>query len=220
MRTQRIWRIGQGGERTLHADLAPLRPGWVNDMVVDAGGRAYVGHNQGKYAQAPDLDDDLVLVQPDGSFRVVASGMRGPNGCVITPDATLIISDARNQQLLAFDIADDGSLTDRRVWAPDTVADGLCLDAEGAVWIGTASLRQFRRVRQGGEVVEVVDVEHLAITPWLGGPDGRTLLMAVADVTFELFSRLADPGLDHTSSARGRIEILEVSVPASDLRRD
>jgi sugar lactone lactonase YvrE len=216
MRTQRLWRVPPDGERVLHADLSPLRPGWINDMVVDVHGRAYVGHNRGKYAEAPDLDDDLVLVEPDGAHRVVASGLRGPNGCVVTPDGgTLILADARNERLLAFDIAPDGSLSGRRVWAAGVPVDGICLDAEGAVWTGTATLNEFRRLREGGEILETISVDHWAIAPWLGGLDGRTLFMLVTEASFELFGRLADPGHDHTSTARGRIETLEVSVPGA-----
>ena len=115
-----------------------------------------------------------------------SAGRRGlafPNGMAVTPDnSTLIVSESFAGTLTAFDIGPDGSLSNRRVWAP-VPADGIVLDAEGAVWTpswtetGPACLR----VAEGGAVLDAVPLDRAGFACTLGGEDGRTLFMLAAD---------------------------------------
>ena len=178
----------------VHADLGGIATFHCNDMVVDSTGRAYVG-NFGFDLDAAVTSGDfpgalaayegatLARVDPDGSIHAAAHALRFPNGTVITPDGTtMIIAESMGRQLTAFDVGSDGTLTNRRTWAdlPDHVPDGICLDQEGAVWVADASGPRCLRVREGGEVVQVVDTQHPCYACMLGGPDGRTLFMITA----------------------------------------
>jgi sugar lactone lactonase YvrE len=112
----------------------------------------------------------------------VADGIAFPNGMVITPDgSTLILSESFTGRLLAFDIGLDGDLSNRRVWAEGIAPDGICLDAEGCIWTHDAQTRSAARVREGGEIVERIPVEKDLFATMLGGPDGRTLFLMLAD---------------------------------------
>lgn len=179
MTDRRLLRL-DGSTLNLVADLSALAPFHCNDMVVDARGRAYVGNfGFDLHARAAPRATGLILVEPDGRARVVAEDLHFPNGAVITPDgATLIIAESYAGRLSAFDIASDGSLSARRVWArlPERVApDGICLDAEGAVWLASPVTREVLRVREGGEVTDRVGTPGQAVACALGGPKGRTL---------------------------------------------
>jgi sugar lactone lactonase YvrE len=193
------------------ADLSSLTDFHCNDMVVDRSGRAYVGNFgfdlHGGEAPRPTR---LVAVEVDGRARVVADDLSFPNGTVITPDGrTLIIAESFGRRLTAFDVAPDGSLGGRRVWAEiDGFPDGICLDAEGAVWAACALGHKCIRVRAGGEVVDSIDLgERDAFACMLGGTDGRTLFLCTA----------LDSHPERTRSKRaGRIETIRVEVPASD----
>jgi sugar lactone lactonase YvrE len=150
MQDRRLLRLDPGGLVEV-ADLSELASFHCNDMVVDEKGRAYVG-NFGfdlHGGQSP-MPTGLVLVAPDGSSRVVAEDLRFPNGTVITPDGrTLIVGETFGGCLTAFDVAEDGSLSGRREWArmDKAVPDGICLDAEGAIWV--ASRARGLRVHAG-----------------------------------------------------------------------
>jgi len=172
------------GALVSHADLSSLDRGF-NEIVVDGRGNAYV--NGGGFdlmaseAFAPGI---VALVTPDGSARQVADGIAFGNGMVVTPDnATLIVAESYGNRLTAFDIGADGSLSNRRVWADlgDGVPDGICLDAEGAVWYADVPNRRCVRVRQGGEVLRTIDLDRGCFACMLGGTDGRTLFMLTAD---------------------------------------
>ncbi len=166
-----------------HADLTALDAGGLNEIVVDSGGKIYVnGGNDFRPAEG-EAPGFIGLITPDGSVRRVAEEIAFPNGMVVTPDdSTLIIAESFASRLTAFDIAADGSLSNRRVWAGLT-GDGMCLDAEGAVWTpgwadgGPACLR----IAEGGEVLDAVPLEHAGFACTLGGEDGRTLFMLTAD---------------------------------------
>jgi sugar lactone lactonase YvrE len=194
------------------ADLSSLASFYCNDMVVDAQGRAYVGNfGFDLHNQASPIGANLILVHPDGRTEVAAKDLRFPNGTVITPDGkTLIIGESFGACLTAFDIAEDGSLHDRRLWAQldGDVPDGICLDEDGAIWVaspvGTGGVL---RVREGGEVTDRIAVEHDAFACMLGGPDRRTLFICTAPDS--------DPA--KTGDRRGRIEIIEVDVPGAGL---
>lgn len=199
------------GQLIEHADLSTLCPYQINDMVVDKKGNAYIGNiGFDLFKKEKFKPTNFVLVTPDGKAKEVASGLAVPNGAVVTPDGnTLIVAESWAKKLTAFDIAADGSLSGRRVFADlgSAAPDGICLDAEGAVWVAVFNQDNFIRVVDGGEIthrVEVVDRFPVACT--LGGPDGRTLF----GLTYQ--GSIQDMG---NGKAASRIEIARVDVPAS-----
>ena len=199
MRDRRVLRV-RDGRTEVHADLSALAPWHLNDMVVDAAGRAYVGNfGFDLMAGATARPTNLVRVDPDGSATVAAEDLMFPNGSVIFPDgATLVVAETLAARLTAFAVDADGALTDRRPWAvlaetPDRDAggrtgaagrvapDGIALDAEGAIWVADAVGRRALRVREGGEIVDEVPGGGLGVFACaLGGPDGRTLVLCAA----------------------------------------
>ncbi len=191
------------------ADLSGLAPFHCNDMVVDARGRAYVGNFGFDFAakQAPRTTN-LILVPSDGQARVVADDLHFPNGAVITPDGrTLIIGESYASRLTAFDIADDGSLGGRRVWAAlnGATPDGISLDAEGAIWLASPTSREVLRVLEGGEVTHRIATPGQAVACMLGGPDLCTLFVLTTKV-------MATPE-QSLQSLVGAIHTLAVDVP-------
>ena len=163
---------GPDGALKTFADLTAFGPPPFNELVVDAAGNAYVNGGPGK----------VVCVRPDGSMREVADGLRWPNGMALTGDGrTLVVADSHAEQLVAFDVAGDAALTGRRVWADLGYApDGICADADGAVWVATVPGQRCVRVREGGEVLDTVAVDRGCFACMLGGADGRTLFIAAA----------------------------------------
>lgn len=196
------------------ADLKRAASYHCNDMVVDAHGRAYIGHFGSDHGpnMPPPASADLIMVLPSGEVHTVASDLAFPNGAVITPDgSTLIVAESFARCLTAFDIGPDGALEGRRVWAElseGVYPDGICLDAEGAIWIAGTIERAAFRVREGGAVIDRVDVSALAIACMLGGPDGRILFICTAESTDR----------DECRAKRtGRIEIATVDAPHAGL---
>jgi sugar lactone lactonase YvrE len=186
MRNRRVLRRELDGTVVEHADLAGLASFDCNDMVVDGHGRAWVG-NAGFDLSVRPLQvrpAEIVLVLPSGEARVVDDEVVFPNGSVVTPDGgTLIVAETFGQRLTAFTIAQDGGLTDRRLFAAleGHAPDGICLDAEGAVWVADATGSACLRVREGGEVVERIDTGRGCFACTLGGPDRHTLFLLTAD---------------------------------------
>lgn len=198
MRDRRVLRREASGALELHADLSALAPWHLNDMIVDAAGRAYVGNfGWDLMSGAPARTTCLIRVDPDGRASVAADDLVFPNGTAITGDGrTMIISESFAGHLSAFDIAADGSLSGRRVWARlgdptgdlkdgipkgAAVPDGLCLDAEGAVWVADAVGNRVVRVAEGGRVLDQISTGDLGVFAcMLGGEDGRTLFMCAA----------------------------------------
>jgi sugar lactone lactonase YvrE len=201
MRDHRLLRRTPDGEVSVHADLTEHCGGHLNELVVDDRGRAYAGNfgfdlmGGGDPALAV-----LVRVDPDGTVTVAADDLMFPNGSMITPDGrTLIVAETAGARFAAFTIADDGALTDRRIWgqvAPtpevgtlvETMSqlrfapDGCTLDAEGHIWAADAIGARCARVAPGGEIVDEIRApEGLGIFACqLGGDDGRTLLLCAA----------------------------------------
>jgi sugar lactone lactonase YvrE len=201
-----------GSTLTEVADLTPLATWHCNDMVVDAVGRAYVGNFGFDLDGGADpTTANLVRVDPDGTISVAADEMRFPNGTVITPDGeTMIVGESFAGALTAFDVAADGTLSGRREWAKlqGAVPDGICLDAEGAIWSACPLTGRVLRVREGGEVTDVVTVDRRgAYACMLGGRDRTTLFVCTADAS--------DPA--ETGPMRGAIEVCEVAVPGAGL---
>jgi sugar lactone lactonase YvrE len=172
------------GSLVTHADLGGLSDHPWNDIVVDGRGNAYVGNTGFDFPEGEFAPGILALVTPDGTARQVADGVAFPNGIVVTPDnATLIVAESYGNRLTAFDIAADGSLSNRRVWADldDGVPDGICLDAEGAVWYGDVPNKRCVRVREGGEVLQTIELDRGCFACMLGGVDRRTLFLVVRE---------------------------------------
>jgi len=212
MLDRRVLRL-EAGQLVEHADLAGIATGECNDMVVDSNGRAYVGNfGFDMYGGAEARETCIILVEPDGTARAAADDLAFPNGTVITDDgSTLIVGESYAGRLTAFTIAADGSLGDRRLFAQlqGAVPDGICLDAEGAVWVACPLTGRVLRVRDGGEVVDEIKVTNdFAFACMLGGDDRRTLYMCTA--------ASSDPKLTRDLRS-GRIEALEVDVPGAGL---
>ena len=192
MKDHRLLRRWTAGQVTEHADLTDLCGGWLNDMVVDALGRAYVGNfGFDLFGDAERRPTVLVRVDPDGSTTVVADDLLFPNGMVMTPDGrTLIVGETFRSRYTAFRVNEDGSLTDRFTWADlartdirDRFApDGCALDAEGHVWSADARSGRCLRIAPGGSIVDAIDpptgLRYYACM--LGGADGRSLLGCAA----------------------------------------
>lgn len=191
MKKRQVLRRSPAGALSVHADLGEFAAFHCNDMVVDAEGRAYVG-NFGfdleaevaargfESVMADHATANLVCISPDGEARLAARDMHFPNGSVITPDGrTLIVAETLGNCLTAFDIGADGALSNRRVWASlgARLADGIALDAEGAIWFANPTAPECVHVAEGGEVLEVIATNAPCFACMLGGEDGRTLFM-------------------------------------------
>jgi sugar lactone lactonase YvrE len=171
------------GSVDLYADLSTVSPFPWGDAVVDGRGNTYVGNIGFEFPGGEFAPGTLALVTPDGTARTVADGLAFPNGIAVTPDnRTLIIAESYAARLTAFDIEADGSLTGRREWAriEGSAPDGICLDADGALWYADVPNQRCARVREGGEVLDVVPVDGGCFACVLGGPGRRTLFMMVA----------------------------------------
>jgi sugar lactone lactonase YvrE len=212
IRNRKLMRLTDAVAETA-ADLSDLESVGVNDLVVDAQGRAYLG------GEGFDIDSgaefapgSVILVQPDGAASILARDLRYPNGMVITPDGrTFIVAETMGGCLTAFDIASNGSLSNRRLWAQlPTAPDGICLDAEGAVWVACPMSGECLRVREGGEITDKVKAagKRMALACMLGGADGRTLYLCTCEAT----------GADMAHySAKGWIESVHVEAPHAGL---
>jgi len=172
------------GSLVTHTDLSNLSNHPWNDIVVDGLGNAYIGNIGFDFPGGEFAPGMLALVTPDGSARQVADDVAFPNGLVVTPDnSTLILAESYGNRLTAFDIAADGSLSNQRVWADldGGVPDGICLDAEGAVWYGDVPNKRCVRVREGGEVLQTIDLDRGCFACMLGGVDRRTLFLVARE---------------------------------------
>jgi sugar lactone lactonase YvrE len=194
------------------ADLTNLASFHCNDMVVDQQGRAYIGNfGFDLAANAPVKPAEIVLVTPDGYARIVAEDVYFPNGTVITPDGrTLILAETWGNCLTAFDIESDGTLINRRTWAnlEGAYPDGICLDAEGAIWVAAPHPGEVLRVQEGGNITHRLTVSTKPYACMLGGFDRRILFVCTAGSS--------DPDEVRAKPA-GKIEIIEVDVPGAGL---
>lgn len=184
------------GSLTTYAELSQVSDKSWNEIVVDGRGNAYVN---GKV---------LALVTPDGTVRRVAANFAFPNGMAITPDsATLVLAESHGEQLTAFDISTDGSLSHRRVWAnlDGGVPDGICLDAEGAVWYADVPNKCCVRVREGGEVAQTIILDRGCFACMLGGLDRKTLFL----VTREWY------GMERAADETQTGQVLTIGAPAA-----
>jgi sugar lactone lactonase YvrE len=176
----RLLRREGAGSLVTHADLTGLGKHPWNEIVVDGRGNAYVNNIGFDFPEGEFAPGMLALITPDGSARQVADSVAFPNGMVVTPDnGTLILAESYGSKLTAFDITADGSLENRRVWADlgDGAPDGICLDVEGAIWYGDVPNQRCVRVREGGEVLQTIELDRGCFACTLGGADGKTLFL-------------------------------------------
>ena len=212
MLDRRLLRV-ENGKARVHADLAAVATGPCNDMVVDGEGRAYVGNfGYDRHKGEPPRTTCLARVDPDGRVTRAAEDLFFPNGTVITPDGrTLIIGETQAHRLTAFDVAPDGTLSNRRVWAQldaSVFPDGMSLDAEGAIWVSDARGPALLRVREGGNVDRTVSTgARYAFACMLGGADRRTLFVCTSTGSGPAMADKRD----------GAIETVRVDVPGAGL---
>src|SRR5262249_43084833 len=180
-----LLRREHGGSFVTHADLNGICDKEWNEFVVDGRGNAYInGAGFDLMAGEKFAPGVIALLTANGPARKVAEGIAFPNGMAVAPDnSTLIIAESYAKRLTAFDIAADGRLSNRRVWADlnDGVPDGICMDAEGAVWYGDVPNKRCVRVREGGEVLQTINLDRGCFACMLGGADRRTLFMMAAE---------------------------------------
>ncbi len=215
MRERAVRRLDPGG-LVLHADLSHLTAHLCNDMVVARDGTAWVGNfgfdldaelrTRGGEVLTDHPVTNLVRVDPDGAVHLAARDMHFPNGTVITPDGgTLIVAETLAGCLTAFTLQADKSLTARRVWAalPGIAPDGICLDANGEVWVANALGAEVVRVKEGGAIVERVTTSQPCYACMLGGSDGKTLFALTA---------AGSDAAQTSAAATGKIETLRVAT--------
>jgi sugar lactone lactonase YvrE len=181
-----LLRMESGGSLVTHADLSSLSKKGLpwNEIVVDGRGNTYINNQGFDFPGGEFAPGTIAMLTPDGSARQVADGIAFPNGMAVTPDnSTLIIAESYGKKLTAFDIAPDGSLSNRQVWA-DTGKDhpdGICLDAEGAIWYADVGSKHCVRVREGGEVLQTIKLDRGCFACMLGGADRKTLFMVATE---------------------------------------
>ena len=195
------------GRLVTHADLRDLSKSPWNEIVVDGRGNIYV--NGGGPAPAPGQHfgpGTIVLIAPDGAIRQVAEDIAFANGMAVTPDnKTLIVAESHASRLTAFDIAADGGLANRRVWADlGGFPDGTCLDAEGAAWYADVPNKHCVRVREGGEVLQTIGVDRGCFACMLGGTGRQTLFIVAAEWR----------GFEHMISDARTGQVLSADAPA------
>jgi sugar lactone lactonase YvrE len=181
-RDGRLLRQEPDGTLATYADLSSLaeRGHPWNEIVVDGRGHVYLNNQGFDFPGGEFAPGTIALIRPDGSAKQVAEGIAFPNGMAVTPDnSTLIVAESYGQKLTAFQIAADGSLSPPRVWADlgDGVPDGICLDAEGAVWYADVPNKRCVRVREGGQVLQTIQLDRGCFSCALGGSDRTTLFM-------------------------------------------
>jgi sugar lactone lactonase YvrE len=203
-----LLRSETGGSLVTHADLNGLSDRGWNEIVVDGRGNTYVNAVGFDMLAGEDFAPGIVaLVAPDGSARQVADGVAFPNGMAVTLDnSTLIVAESYAGKLTAFDIAADGSLSNRRAWAEldGGVPDGICIDADGAVWYADVPNKRCVRVREGGEVLRTIELDRGCFACMLGGADGSTLFMTAAE--------WRGPGAMFDRERTGQVLIAEASA--------
>jgi sugar lactone lactonase YvrE len=203
----RLLRLGPDGRMVTHADLPTT--GW-NDIVVDGRGNAYVNGAGFDVMAGEDFrPGSVALVTIDGRVREVADDIAFPNGMAVTPDnGTLIVADSYRHCLVAFDIGEDGGLANRRVWADlgDGTPDGICIDADGAVWYADVPNRCCVRVAEGGATLRRIELDRGGFACALGGPGATTLFVAAAE--WRGMSELVVPG-------SGQVLAVDVDVPGA-----
>lgn len=209
MHARKVMRREHNGAMAVHGDLNKVATFHANDMVVTPSGIAYVGNfGFSIFPLGDPRSTSLACVAQNGTVTAVAEDLWFPNGIALTHDGrTLVVAETAACRLSAFKVNTDGTLSDRRVWATfgdDSGPDGLCLDADGAAWVAIPRQRKFVRVREGGELLETIPVEHHALACVLGGPHRHSLYLTMSP-ELEAVKCLSDPS--------AKIMVTEVDVP-------
>jgi len=211
MTERRLHRLSTAGSEP-YANLAGLAAFHCDDLLVDSQGGAWVGNfGFDILGGAPTVSTKLIRVDPDGRARSVGGPLVFPGGMTLTPDGTILtVAETFGRRLSSFRVSPGGDLTDHRTWADLGAAtpDGICLDAEGALWVASPGTRELLRVREGGEVMDRVQTFGVPYACMLGGPDGRILYVCTAE-TQDPAEAMANPG--------GRIEVVNVAIPGAGL---
>jgi sugar lactone lactonase YvrE len=205
----RLLRLEPDGTLVTHADLG--QPGW-NDIVADGRGNIYVNRADfNPMAGAESRPGFVVHVAGDGLVRRVADDIAFPNGMAVTSDnSTLIVADSYRHNLVGFDIGADGMLSNRQAWADlgDGTPDGICTDAQDAVWYADVPNKRCVRVAEGGKVLHTVDLDRGAFACALGGPSRTTLFIVAAEWRGMTASQMVPPG-------SGQVLAVDVDVPGA-----
>ncbi len=211
MADRKLFEISKAGSLSEYADLSDIIDSDINDSVVDSAGNIYVGSfGYDLFANEEPKLASMAIVEKNGSVGIAADGLNFPNGAVISPSGdTLICAETFGHCLTAFNMNSTGQLTNRRVWADlgEHTPDGICLDAEGAIWVASFVTGVFLRVQEGGKITEEISVHgKRAVACNLGGADGCTLF----GITFE--GEIEDIGGE---AKKARVEICRVEVPTA-----
>lgn len=205
--SSQLYRLGPRGTLEHRVDLSDISTKPWNEIAVDSRGHVYVNNIGFVFGSEPAGPGHIALVTPDGARRRVAEDLAFPNGMAILDDgATLVVAESHAGQLTAFDITSNGDLANRRVWADlgEAAPDGICADAEGAIWYADVPHGHCVRVTEGGQIWQTVEVGRGAFSCALGGPEGTTLFVTAAEW----------PGvMDPTGPRTGQILTVAVSVP-------
>lgn len=224
---RQIVRVTPEGGLVPLVDVNHLPGTSLNDMVVDDRERMYVDNALPRSRPANSLipetyapEEGLLLIDRDRTARIAATGLQAPNGLAITANRReLIVAETWIGRLTSFTIEDDGSLTNRSLFAhvPGSTLDGICVDAEGAVWVGSVLRGAFQRVVRGGRVTHEIPLPAgtWATACALGGPDRKTLFMVMAVTTIENQLMCGDFEAAERSTSKGRVEVLDVDVPGA-----
>lgn len=197
-----------GEQLAVHADLANHASWYCNDMVVDRHGRAYVGNfGFDLHNNADPRPAEIIRVDPDGSITIEDDDVMFPNGTVITPDeATLIVGESFGRRLTAFDIGEDGTLSNKRIWAElpkGAVPDGICLDSGGGIWSASPTSNECVRQTEGGDVTHRIELDRGAFACMIGG-DNLYVLTSSSSVPADCISR-----------RDARVEVYDAPYPAA-----
>jgi sugar lactone lactonase YvrE len=209
-REGRLLRLESGGKLVTHADLSGLaRKGhpW-NEIVVDGRGNAYINNQGFDFPGGAFAPGTIALLTPDGAVRQVADGIAFPNGMAVTPDnSKLIVAESYGNRLTAFDIGASGSLSHRRVWAETGTdhPDGICFDADQALWYADVGNKRCVHMREGGEVLQTIELDRGCFACMLGGADGKTLFVVATEWK----------GAEHMADGSRTGQILTVRAPAA-----
>ena len=209
MQNRKLMRF-DGEHLVEHADLSNIATWHCNDMVVDRAGRAYVGNFGAPFdPDKPPTPADIACVHPNGDVVNAAQGLLFPNGMAITDDGgTLLVAETRGDRISAFDVASDGTLANHTIWAElEGAPDGMCLDAEGMLWIALPMNGKVARISKGGEVHdEVTPSSDMPVSCMLGGDDLKQLYITTAiNTSPEAMVRIRP----------SRIEVVSVDVPGT-----
>src|SRR5436305_2441185 len=204
-----LLRMESGGSLVTHADLSRLSEKghpW-NEIDIDGRGNAYINNQGFDFPGGEFAPGTIALLTPHGAARQVADGIAFPNGMAVTSDnSTLIVAESYDNKLTAFDIEASGSLSHRRVWAERGTdhPGGICLDAEGALWYADVGNKHCVRVREGGEVLQMIELDRGCFACILGGADSKTLFMVATSWK----------GVENMTDGSRTGQILTVRAPA------